>query len=279
MTLDRPRVMGIVNVTPDSFSDGGEAFDQEAAIQRGSLFAKQGADIIDVGGESTRPGSKPVAPDEQIKRIVPVIDALAGRGLCVSADTRSARVMAAAIEAGAAIINDVSALTSDPEAVNVVAGSQASVVLMHMQGEPHSMQDSPHYDNVTQDVFEYLSRRIDVLVARGIGKERIAIDPGIGFGKTLEHNLALLNKTHLFCELGCAVLIGVSRKVFLPSLATMSNRKSGCPDHWRRVWRRYRKGRAYCVFTMWPRPFRPSPCGKASRTHAELNYFLRLRSS
>jgi dihydropteroate synthase len=219
MTLDRPRVMGIVNVTPDSFSDGGEAFDQEAAIQRGSLFAKQGADIIDVGGESTRPGSKPVAPDEQIKRIVPVIDALAGRGLCVSADTRSARVMAAAIEAGAAIINDVSALTSDSEAVNVVAGSQASVVLMHMQGEPHSMQDSPHYDNVTQDVFEYLSRRIDVLVARGIGKERIAIDPGIGFGKTLEHNLALLNKTHLFCELGCAVLIGVSRKSFLAKLS------------------------------------------------------------
>ncbi len=229
LTLDRPRVMGIVNVTPDSFSDGGDAFEQGAAVARGLALAGQGAAIIDVGGESTRPGSKPVSSPEQISRIEPVIRALAGKGLVVSVDTRSAEVMNAALEAGAAIINDVSALMGDPASLDVVAASQASVVLMHMQGDPQSMQNEPKYENVTQDVFEFLSRRIDVLAARGIEKTRIAIDPGIGFGKTLEHNLALLNQVDLFCELGCAILIGVSRKSFIAKLGKDEPAKDRLP--------------------------------------------------
>jgi dihydropteroate synthase len=218
LMLDVPRIMGIVNVTPDSFSDGGEAFEPQAAIALGLALAEQGADILDIGGESTRPGADPISAEEQINRIVPVIDALAQKGLVVSADTRNSKVMAAAIEAGASIINDVSALTGDTGALDVVSQSSASVVLMHMQGDPQSMQQAPQYDNVTQEVFEYLSRRIETLVARGVDQSRIAIDPGIGFGKTLDHNLALLNQTHLFCELGCAVLIGVSRKSFIAKL-------------------------------------------------------------
>ena len=210
--------MGIVNVTPDSFSDGGEAFAPQAAIARGFELSEQGADILDIGGESTRPGAEPVSAEEQINRIVPVIEALAAKGLIISADTRNAAVMAAAIDAGAAIINDISALTDDPAALDVVSQSQASVVMMHMQGDPQSMQSAPTYDNVTQDVFEYLSQRIEILEARGVKKSRMAIDPGIGFGKTLEHNLVLLNQTNLFCELGCAVLIGVSRKNFIAKL-------------------------------------------------------------
>jgi dihydropteroate synthase len=229
LTLDVPRIMGIVNVTPDSFSDGGEAFEPQAAIAHGLALAEQGADILDIGGESTRPGADSVSAEEQINRVVPVIKALGEKGLLVSVDTRSAKVMAAAIEAGASIINDVSALTGDPAALDVVTQSPVSVVLMHMQGDPQSMQAAPQYDNVTQDVFEYLSQRIEVLKARGIDQSRMAIDPGIGFGKTLDHNLALLNQTNLFCELGCSVLIGVSRKRFIAMLGNDEPPKERLP--------------------------------------------------
>ena len=229
LTLDVPRIMGIVNVTPDSFSDGGEAFEPQAAIAHGLALAEQGADILDIGGESTRPGADSVSAEEQINRVVPVIKALGEKRLLVSVDTRSAKVMAAAIEAGASIINDVSALTGDPAALDVVTQSPVSVVLMHMQGDPQSMQAAPQYDNVTQDVFEYLSQRIEVLKARGIDQSRMAIDPGIGFGKTLDHNLALLNQTNLFCELGCSVLIGVSRKRFIAMLGNDEPPKERLP--------------------------------------------------
>ena len=229
LTLDVPRIMGIVNVTPDSFSDGGEVFEPQAAIAHGLALAEQGADILDIGGESTRPGADSVSAEEQINRVVPVIKALGEQGLLVSVDTRSAKVMAAAIEAGASIINDVSALTGDPAALDVVTQSPVSVVLMHMQGDPQSMQAAPQYDNVTQDVFEYLSQRIEVLKARGIDQSRMAIDPGIGFGKTLDHNLALLNQTNLFCELGCSVLIGVSRKRFIAMLGNDEPPKERLP--------------------------------------------------
>jgi dihydropteroate synthase len=229
LTLDVPRIMGIVNVTPDSFSDGGEAFEPQAAIAHGLALAEQGADILDIGGESTRPGADSVSAEEQINRVVPVIKALGEKGLLVSVDTRSAKVMAAAIEAGASIINDVSALTGDPAALDVITQSPVSVVLMHMQGDPQSMQAAPQYDNVTQDVFEYLSQRIEVLKARGIDQSRMAIDPGIGFGKTIDHNLALLNQTNLFCELGCSVLIGVSRKSFIAKLGNDEPPKERLP--------------------------------------------------
>ena len=229
LTLDVPRIMGIVNVTPDSFSDGGEAFEPQAAIAHGLALAEQGADILDIGGESTRPGADSVSAEEQINRVVPVIKALGEKGLLVSVDTRSAKVMAAAIEAGASIINDVSALTGDPATLDVITQSSVSVVLMHMQGDPQSMQAAPQYDNVTQDVFEYLSQRIEVLKARGIDQSRMAIDPGIGFGKTLDHNLALLNQTNLFCELGCSVLIGVSRKSFIAKLGNDEPPKERLP--------------------------------------------------
>ncbi|MEQ8192932.1 MAG: dihydropteroate synthase [Rhodospirillales bacterium] len=221
--------MGVVNVTPDSFSDGGDAFERAAAVERGLALAAEGADILDIGGESTRPGARPVPASEQMSRVMPVIEALAGEGHRVSVDTRDAAVMEAALEAGAAIINDVSALTHDPRALDVISASGAHIVLMHMQGDPQTMQDDPSYDNVVQEVFEYLSRRIETLEARGVRRERIAIDPGIGFGKTPQHNLHLLNQIGLFCELGCAVLVGVSRKSFIGQLSRNEPPKERLP--------------------------------------------------
>lgn len=209
--------MGIVNVTPDSFSDGGEAYERSAACERGLALFEAGADIVDVGGESTRPGAEPVPVDEELARVVPVVEQLARRG-AVSVDTRNARVMEAAIAAGATVVNDISALTEDPGAVDVVAGSDVSVVLMHMQGEPRTMQVAPHYDDVVADVRGWLAGRVAACEAAGIARERIAIDPGIGFGKTLEHNLALLAHIDAFAGLGCPVVLGVSRKSFIARL-------------------------------------------------------------
>ncbi|MEX2299255.1 MAG: dihydropteroate synthase, partial [Dongiaceae bacterium] len=174
-----------------------------------------GAAILDVGGESTRPGSDPVPIEEEQRRVVPVVRGLAGAGAIVSIDTRHAAVMRAAIDAGARIVNDVTALTGNNESLAVVAGSAASVVLMHMQGEPKTMQQEPQYDDVVREVRDYLADRIAVCEAAGIARSRIAIDPGIGFGKTLEHNLRLLNELGALNKLGCAILIGVSRKSFI----------------------------------------------------------------
>lgn len=217
--LDPPIVMGILNTTPDSFSDGGDLRDARDAIARGLAMRAAGAAILDVGGESTRPGSDPVPIDEELRRTVPVVRGLAKEGAIVSIDTRHAAVMRAAIEAGARIVNDVTALAGDRDSLAIVAESDASVVLMHMKGEPKTMQQDPRYDDVVREVRDYLARRIEACLAAGIDRSRIAIDPGIGFGKTLAHNLQLLNRLDALAELGCAVLIGVSRKSFIARAA------------------------------------------------------------
>lgn len=215
LTMDRPRIMGIVNVTPDSFSDGGCFFDTEAAIAHGVRLCEAGADILDVGGESTRPGSEAVDPDEEMRRVLPVIRALAETGAVVSVDTRHAAVMGAAVDSGAAIINDVTALSGEPQSLPVAVKSGAAVVLMHAQGEPRDMQNDPHYAFAPLDVYDYLAERLSVCRAAGIPVERLCVDPGIGFGKTVEHNLQILSRLGLYHALGVPVLLGVSRKSFI----------------------------------------------------------------
>lgn len=218
LTLDRPRIMGIVNATPDSFSDGGEAYRFTDAVARGLQMVEDGADIIDVGGESTRPGADPVSLDEEIRRTVPVVEHLAKAGALVSIDTRHADVMQAALDVGAAIVNDVSALTG-ARALDVVAGSDASVVLMHMQGEPGHMQADPTYTDAPRDVLAYLADRLAACEAAGIQRERISVDPGIGFGKTVDHNLQILKRLDLYQDLDVPLLLGVSRKSFIGAIA------------------------------------------------------------
>ncbi|MBT3360576.1 MAG: dihydropteroate synthase [Rhodospirillales bacterium] len=210
--------MGIVNVTPDSFSDGGKFFDAERAISHGRQLAAEGAAILDVGGESTRPGADPVSPDDEIARVLPVVRALAGEGYCVSIDTRRARVMKAALECGAVIINDVTALEGEAQSLSVVAASQASVILMHMQGDPGTMQENPRYDDAALDIFKYLEARVVVCEEAGIPRSRIAVDPGIGFGKTLEHNLQIISRLGVYGGLGCPVVLGASRKRIIGEL-------------------------------------------------------------
>lgn len=210
----RTRIMGVCNVTPDSFSDGGDHADTGAAIEFGRQLAANGADIVDVGGESTRPRAAPVPVEEECARVVPVVAALAADGIVVSVDTRKTDVMRAALDAGARIVNDVSALT-DAGAVDVVAGSGASVILMHMQGTPDTMQDAPSYTEVVTDIAGWLAARVDVCRRAGIEPARIAVDPGFGFGKTEEHNAALLRDLAAFHGLGCALAVGLSRKSFI----------------------------------------------------------------
>jgi len=219
LVADQPLIMGVINVTPDSFSDGGEALEAENAVTCGRRLVAEGAHILDIGGESTRPGAAPVPMDEELRRVVPVVAGLADAGAVLSVDTRRADVMAAALEAGAAVVNDVTALTGDPRSLDVVAASGASVILMHMQGEPGTMQDDPRYDNVVEDVYRYLARRLEACEAAGIGKDRLAVDPGIGFGKTVGHNLELLAGLNRFSELGVPVVIGASRKSFIARLS------------------------------------------------------------
>jgi len=210
----RPSVVGIVNVTPDSFSDGGENFRPEDAIASARRLAAEGAALVDVGGESTRPGSTGVSADEELRRIVPVLEALAGE-LPVSVDTSKAEVARRAVELGAAVVNDVTALRGDPDLAGVIADSGAGLVLMHMRGEPRTMQDEPRYDDVVSEVAAFLEERLEAAVAAGIPRERIALDPGIGFGKTVEHNLELVSRLGEIVALGRPVVVGVSRKRFL----------------------------------------------------------------
>ena len=217
LPLDRVRLMGIVNVTPDSFSDGGETLAPDAAVARGLAMLDEGADIVDVGGESTRPGASPVPVEEERARVVPVVRALARAGALVSIDTRRAAVMRAAIEEGARIVNDVTALR-EAEALPLIARFDVSVVLMHMQGEPRSMQQDPRYDDAAAEVCAWLAARGVACVAAGIPPERIAVDPGIGFGKTLAHNLAILGDLARYRDLPYALLLGVSRKRFIAAL-------------------------------------------------------------
>jgi dihydropteroate synthase len=223
LDLSAPRIMGIVNVTPDSFSDGGLNEEAATAIANGNLLAEEGADILDIGGESTRPGSDPVPEDEECRRILPVITALAASGHRVSVDTRKAAVMAKAASAGARIINDVSALGHDPQSLATAARLGLPVILMHAKGDPKTMQVRPEYDDVALDVFDALKARIDACIAAGIEASRIAVDPGIGFGKTFRHNLDLLHQLALFHGLGVPLMIGLSRKAFIGSLTMERN--------------------------------------------------------
>jgi dihydropteroate synthase len=211
--------MGILNVTPDSFSDGGRWLDVDAAVDRAFQLVAEGADLIDIGGESTRPGSLPVEPAEQLRRVLPVIERLAGAvSVPLSLDTSSSLVAREGLGAGAHIVNDVTALSGDPEMASVCAAARCGVIIMHMQGNPRTMQIAPRYDDVVREVAEYLSARVRQLVNAGIAAERIVIDPGIGFGKTAPHNLALLSNVARLREAGRPVLIGHSRKRFLKAV-------------------------------------------------------------
>jgi dihydropteroate synthase len=217
-----PVLMGIVNVTPDSFSDGGKFFASERAIAHGLRLVNDGAHILDIGGESTRPGAAPVGVDEELARVIPVIEGLRKCGAMISVDTRHAAVMRAAIAAGAGMVNDVSALSHDPAAMDVVAEAGVYVCLMHMKGDPRTMQDDPVYDDVCAEVYEYLLSRIDACRAKGVELNRIIADPGIGFGKTVEHNLTLLNHLKDFESLGVKIMLAASRKRFIGALAAVA---------------------------------------------------------
>lgn len=214
-----PHVMGIINATPDSFSDGGDHLDPQRAIHAGLEMVAAGATIIDVGGESTRPGADIVPIAEEIRRVVPVIQGLAERGVCVSIDTRHAAVMDAAVRAGAAIINDVTALEGDTDSLNVAAGLGVPVILMHMKGEPQTMQQAPSYFYAPLDVYAALARRVSACLAAGIPRHHLAVDVGIGFAKSDSHNTEILARLGLYHGLGCAQLLGVSRKSYIGRLS------------------------------------------------------------
>jgi dihydropteroate synthase len=223
LRLDVPRVMGIVNVTPDSFSDGGEHATVEAAIAYGLQLAEEGADVLDIGGESTRPGAQDVGVEEELRRVIPVIEALAKRtSLPISVDTSKPEVMCAAIAAGAGMINDVYALRREG-ALEAAAALGVPVVLMHMLGEPRSMQEAPRYDDVVADVHRFLAERIFAAEMAGIAKKNIVVDPGFGFGKTIAHNLGLLAQLQRFTELGVPLLAGLSRKKTIGELTGRSD--------------------------------------------------------
>jgi dihydropteroate synthase len=213
---ERTAVMGIVNVTPDSFSDGGAFLDPEAAVAHGLRLAAEGADLLDVGGESTRPGAQPVPEEEELRRVVPVVRELAARaGVPVSIDTTKAAVAEAALGAGATMVNDISALRFDPRLGEVAARAGAALVIMHMQGAPNTMQQAPHYDDLLGEVVAELAAGVARAAAAGVGQERILVDPGIGFGKALEHNLELLDRLDALTVLGRPILVGPSRKAFI----------------------------------------------------------------
>jgi len=230
LSLDRARIMGIVNVTPDSFSDGGQFRGSGDAIAHGRRLVEEGAHVIDVGGESTRPGAAPLPIDDELARVLPVIEGLKDAGAPISIDTRNAAVMERAVEAGAAIVNDVSALVHDKDAPATAARLDVPVVLMHIKGTPETMQDEPRYDDVCLEVFDTLAERIAACEDAGIARSRLIADPGIGFGKTFTHNVELLRGLTLFHGLGVPLLVGASRKAFIGWLTgekTASDRVSG----------------------------------------------------
>jgi len=218
LSMDRPRIMGIVNVTPDSFSDGGHITDVSARVE---ALVEQGADILDIGGESTRPGADTVPAGEEWDRVAPAIKAAVATGVVVSIDTRKAEVARRALAAGARLFNDVSALTYDPESIDVAkafAATGGAVCLMHALGDPKTMQKDPRYEDVLRDVYAYLESRVKVAVQAGIPLEQLIVDPGIGFGKTMDHNLQILRGLGTFHDIGCPVLLGASRKRFIGTL-------------------------------------------------------------
>jgi dihydropteroate synthase len=217
--MDRPLVMGIVNATPDSFSDGGRFLDPAAAVARGLELVDEGAGLLDVGGESSRPGAEPVSEAEELARVVPVIGPLAKAGVRLSVDTTKAAVAAAALDAGATIVNDVSAFRAEPEIAGVVADAGAGCCLVHRQGDPRTMQRNPSYGDVVSEVRAFLEERLAFAVAAGVAEELVWLDPGIGFGKALEHNLELLRRLGEIAAIGRPVVVGTSRKSFLGRLA------------------------------------------------------------
>jgi dihydropteroate synthase len=212
----RTLIMGVLNVTPDSFSDGGRYFQQEKAVAHGIRLAEEGADIIDVGGESTRPFSDPVSVQEELDRVIPVIEALSRRiDTILSIDTTKAQVAEAAVRAGSRLINDISGLRFDPSMARVAAESNFPVILMHMKGTPQNMQETPFYTDLIPEIAEFFKERIDYAVSSGIVRERIILDPGIGFGKTFDHNLQIINRLKDFAYIGRPILLGTSRKAFI----------------------------------------------------------------
>jgi dihydropteroate synthase len=218
VVLDRPRIMAIVNVTPDSFSDGGERLDPAQAIDDGLRFVSEGADVVDVGGESTRPGSRPTAPDEELQRVLPVVEGLARRDVIVSVDTRRASVARACLDAGARIVNDTSALEDDPDLMPLVARRGVPVVLMHRRGRPEEKYAVPPYANVVEEVRRFLVGRAEACEQAGLARDRIALDPGLGFGKSVTENVALIAGAARLADAGYPVLIGASRKSFIGRL-------------------------------------------------------------
>jgi dihydropteroate synthase len=214
-----PRLMGVVNVTPDSFSDGGQYLDPQRAIEHGHELLADGADLLDIGGESTRPGAAAVSAEEELARIGPVIEGLAGAGAPISIDTSKLAVAEAALRAGASMVNDITALRAEPQIAALCADRDAELVLMHMQGSPRTMQENPTYDDVVDDVKAFLAERIQFATGEGVPEERIWLDPGIGFGKTVEHNLELLRRLHELTELGRPLVVGTSRKRFIGKIS------------------------------------------------------------
>jgi dihydropteroate synthase len=215
----RPVIMGVVNVTPDSFSDGGEYFHADAAVAHAVQLVADGADILDVGGESTRPYAEPVGAEEELRRVMPVFERVGGLGARLSIDTSKLAVAEAALDAGATCVNDVTAFRAEPEIAGLVADRGVDCCLMHMLGEPRTMQDDPRYDDVVTDVRAFLEERLEFAVGEGIAEARVMLDPGIGFGKTLEHNLELLRRIDEIVAIGRPVVIGASRKSFLGRIA------------------------------------------------------------
>jgi dihydropteroate synthase len=230
LVFDQPRLMGILNVTPDSFSDGGQHFDPGDALASARAMAAAGVDILDIGGESTRPGAETIKPEEEIRRTAPVITAIrAELSVPLSIDTRKAAVAQAALDAGATLVNDVAGFTYDAGLAPLCAARNIPVCVMHAKGDPATMQDDPVYDDVVLDIYAFLQERISALTALGIAREQIVVDPGIGFGKTLEHNLTLLKNISVFHGLGCPILLGVSRKRFIGVIGDAPNAADRAP--------------------------------------------------
>jgi len=212
----RPLIMGVVNITPDSFSDGGRFFHRDAALAQARALAAAGADILDIGGESTRPFAEPVPLEEELRRVIPVIETLAGEvNLTISIDTYKAPIARAALEAGASLINDISALRFDPDMAPLAAEKQVPVVLMHMRGTPRDMQIEPHYVDLLGEIKAFFQERLDFAASQGLDRDLLVLDPGIGFGKTWRHNLEIINHLEVFLDLGCPLLVGPSRKAFI----------------------------------------------------------------
>jgi len=219
-----PLIMGVVNVTPDSFSDGGRFFEAQSALAQARALAAAGADILDIGGESTRPYADPVPLEEELRRVIPVIQTLAGEvNLPISIDTYKAPVARAALEAGAAVINDISALRFDPEMAPLAAAYQVPVILMHMHGTPRDMQVEPHYHDLLGEIKDFFKERLEFAASQGISRDLLVLDPGIGFGKTFQHNLEILNHLDVFLDLGCPLLVGPSRKAFIGHILGLPN--------------------------------------------------------